>query len=309
MTFKNAVGYFNGLYHFSINSRTMFRDFIGGKKNVDLHIHTKLSDGTHSVQEILEMAFHRKLKAVSITDHDCINAYPFAQQRGSELGIEVIPGVELSSEIDGVDIHILGYYLDIQNPVLVNTLSEMKRARYLRAEKIVENLNRQGVDLRFETVLNIAGDAAIGRPHIAAALLKEELVYSFRGAFDKYIGYESPAYVKKFTILPREVFHLIRQAGGIPVLAHPGVTGVDKLLPQFIKDGLMGIEAFHSEHSEEQQRYYLQYAKKNDLAYTGGSDFHNSNQNKAEIGKPKISYAAVESLKEKIARIFRQPNS
>ncbi|HEX7510120.1 MAG TPA: PHP domain-containing protein [Chitinivibrionales bacterium] len=284
----------------------MFRDFISGKKNVDLHIHTKLSDGTHSVQEILEMAFQHKLKAVSITDHDCINAYPFAQQRGSELGIEVIPGVELSSEIDGVDIHILGYYLDIHNPLLTDTLSEMKRARYLRAEKIVENLNSQGIDLRFETVLNIAGDAAIGRPHIAAALLKEELVYSFREAFDKYIGYESPAYVKKFTILPKDVFQLIRQAGGIPVLAHPGVTSVDKLLPQFIQDGLMGIEVFHSEHSEEAERFYLQYSKKNNLAFTGGSDFHNSNQNKGEIGHPKISYAAVESLKEKLGQISQQ---
>jgi predicted metal-dependent phosphoesterase TrpH len=284
----------------------MFRDFIAGKKNVDLHIHTKFSDGTHSVQEILEMAFQRKLKAISITDHDCINAYPFAQQRGSELGIEVIPGVELSSELDGVDIHILGYYLDIHNTLLTRKLSEMKQARYLRAEKIVENLNSQGIDLRFETVLNIAGEASIGRPHIAAALIKEELVYSFREAFDKYIGYESPAYVKKLTILPHDVFQLIRQAGGIPVLAHPGVTGVDASLPQFIKDGLMGIEVFHSEHTAQQERFYHHYCKNLGLAFTGGSDFHTANQNKSEIGHPKIPYSSVESLKEKLAIISQQ---
>lgn len=283
----------------------MFRDFIAGKKNVDLHIHTKFSDGTHTVQEILETAFQRKLKAVSITDHDCIDAYPFAQQRGCELDVEVIPGVELSSEIGGVDIHILGYYLDIYNLLLIKKLGELKRSRYHRAEKIVKNLNRQGIDLRFETVLAIAGNAAIGRPHIAAALLKEELVYSFREAFEKYIGYKSPAYVKKLTIQPHEVFQLIRQAGGVPVLAHPGVTRIDDRIAQFVQEGLMGIEAFHAEHTAEQQRVYLLWCKKHDLAYTGGSDFHNSNQNKSEIGHVKVPYGAVESLKAKLAVISR----
>jgi 3',5'-nucleoside bisphosphate phosphatase len=277
----------------------MFRDFISGKKYVDLHIHTKLSDGTHPVEEILETACAKKLKAVSITDHDCIDAYPFAQEIGLKYGIEVIPGVELSSEISGVDIHILGYYVDIHNQDLITKLRELKKARYGRAQKIVENLNRQGIDLRFETVLNIAGEAAIGRPHIAAALLKEELVYSFREAFDKYIGYDSPAYVEKLSMHPHEVFRLIRAAGGIPVLAHPGVTKVDERIPQFIREGLMGIEVFHSEHVNAVERHYLQYCRKNGLAFTGGSDFHNGNQSKSEIGYPKVPYSTVESLKAK----------
>lgn len=279
----------------------MFRDLISGKKYVDLHIHTNLSDGTHPVAEIIETAYAKKLKALSITDHDCIDAYPLAQEIGSTYGIEVIPGVELSSEISGVDIHILGYYVDIFNPQLIAKLSELKKARYFRAQKIVENLNRQGIDLRFETVLHIAGEAAIGRPHIAAALLKEELVYSFREAFDKYIGYDSPAYVEKFSMHPHEVFRLIRAAGGIPVLAHPGVTKVDERIPQFVREGLLGIEVFHSEHESAVERHYLQFCKKNGLAYTGGSDFHNANQSKSEIGHPKVPYSAVESLKEKHA--------
>jgi hypothetical protein len=284
----------------------MFRDFIAGKKNVDLHIHTLFSDGTHSVEEIIERASLKKLKAISITDHDCIDAYPIAQERGSELGIEVIPGVELSSEIDGLDIHILGYYVDIHNVELTIKLKELKEARYHRAEKIVENLNNQGIDLRFETVLHIANGAAIGRPHIAAALLKEELVYSFREAFDKYIGYESTAYVKKLTISPRDVFELIRQSGGIAVLAHPGVTNVDDRIPQFVREGLLGIEVFHSEHTSSKERSYMHFCKKNNLAFTGGSDFHNGNQSKSEVGNPKVPYSAVESLKDKVASLAQQ---
>jgi 3',5'-nucleoside bisphosphate phosphatase len=286
----------------------MFRDFISGKKYVDLHIHTKFSDGTHPVHEILEAASGKKLKAISITDHDCIDAYPIAQELGAASGIEVIPGVELSSEIGGVDIHILGYFLDIHNPQLIAKLAELKKARYARAEKIVENLNRQGIDLRFETVLHIAGNASIGRPHIAAALLKEELVYSFREAFDKYIGYESPAYVEKLNMHPEEVFRLIRGAGGIPVLAHPGVTHVDERIQQFIGAGLMGIEVFHSEHNAAAERHYLQYCRKHGLSFTGGSDFHNRNQSKSEIGVPKVPYSAVESLKEKLTTPVFSPS-
>jgi 3',5'-nucleoside bisphosphate phosphatase len=287
----------------------MFRDFISGKKYVDLHIHTSFSDGTHTVQEILEIASQKKLKAIAITDHDCMDAYPFAQQQGSQLGMEVIPGLELSSEMDGVDVHILGYFVDITNAPLVQQLKELKQARYLRAEKIVNNLNRQGIDLRFETVLNIAGTAAIGRPHIAAALLKEELVYSFREAFDKYIGYESPAYVKKLSIKPHEMFRLIRDAGGVPVLAHPGVSGVEDRIPLFIKEGLLGIEVYHSEHKPDQEHHYLHICKKNDLAFTGGSDFHNGHQNKSDVGHPKVPYSAVESLKNKLAIVSRQAHN
>lgn len=282
------------------NDQGMLSEKVSNRKYVDLHIHTTFSDGTSTVDEILDAAAAHELRAISITDHDCTAAYPRASELGASLGIEVITGVELSSEIEGNDIHILGYYVDLYYHPFALKLEEMKEARYLRAKKIVANLNKQGVDLRFETVLSVSGVGAIGRPHIATALLKEELVYSFREAFDKYIGYGLPAYVEKLKMHPKEVFDLIISAGGIPVLAHPGVTSVDERIPEFIKDGLLGIEAFHTEHPTSVERHYLRVTKKHHLAFTGGSDFHNHTHNHSELGIPRVPYAAVNSLKEKI---------
>ena len=271
------------------------------KKYVDLHIHTRFSDGSCTLAEIMDAAAARGLAAISITDHDCTDAYPSALELGESMGIEIIPGVELSSDIQGIDIHVLGYFVDFNNPVFIAKLQEMKEARLVRAQKIVSNLNRQGIDLRFETVLAIAGEGAIGRPHIAAAMQKEELVFSFREAFDKHIGYDSPAYVEKLKMSPKEVFDLIKTAGGVPVLAHPGVTGVDERIQEFIRDGMQGIEASHTEHPDAAMRHYLKMCKKNSLAFTGGSDFHSSTHGKFELGTPRVPYAAVESLKEKLA--------
>ncbi|MDR2592055.1 MAG: PHP domain-containing protein [Chitinispirillales bacterium] len=275
------------------------------KKFVDLHIHTRYSDGVCTPEEIMEAAAARGLAAVSITDHDCTGAYPRALDLGAAVGIEVVPGVELSSEIQGIDIHILGYYVDFNNGAFIAKLQEMKEARYLRAQKMVSNLNKQGIDLRFDTVLSIAGEGSIGRPHIATAMLKEEFVFSFREAFDKFIGYDSPAYVEKLQMSPKEVFDLIKNAGGVPVLAHPGVTKVDERIQEFIRDGLQGIEVSHAEHPDAAVRHYLKICKKNGLAFTGGSDFHSGGRSKFELGFPPVPYAAVESLKEKLCKRSR----
>lgn len=274
------------------------RDEQKREAHVDLHIHSKFSDGNFSIEEIIEKSFHAKLKVISITDHDCIDAVAPTFELGKSLNIEVVPGVELSTELNGKDIHVLGYYLDYTHPVLLKKLDEFKKARFLRAKHMVERLNKMGLDLHFETVKEIAGKAAFGRPHIADALLKEELVNSFREAFEKYIGYDSPAYVEKMKFLPKEAFALIRDAGGVPILAHPQVTNCDENIPQFVEDGCMGLEVWHSEQSTESQDRYLKYCKENKLVYTGGSDCHGSRKGRPMIGSVKVPYECVELLKE-----------
>jgi predicted metal-dependent phosphoesterase TrpH len=272
--------------------------------NIDLHIHTRFSDGALIPEDVLIAAKKKGLSAISITDHDAVGAYPFVIEKGKEMGIEVITGVELSCGVGKNDIHILAYFFDYENNRLLSALEEMRAARYTRAKKIVKNLNNLGIDLQFETVLRFAGRSldgggSIGRPHIAEALLHEEFVYSYREAFEKYLGYDCPAYEDKMQLSPFDVFDLIKDAGGISIMAHPGVTNVDYLIPELIKQGLSGLEVYHADHNITQRKHYATICKKDRLLFTGGSDFHRTTNkvHSTEIGEPPIRYSLLEGLK------------
>ncbi|MDR0304361.1 MAG: PHP domain-containing protein [Chitinispirillales bacterium] len=271
------------------------------KGNIDLHIHTRFSDGALTPEEVLLVAKKKGLSAISITDHDAVGAYPYVIEKGKESEIEVIPGVELSCGVDNNDIHILAYFFDYENKKLLQTLEEMRAARFTRAKKIVKNLNNLGIDLQFETVLRFAGNGSIGRPHIAEALLYEEFVYSYREAFEKYLGYDCPAYEDKMHLTPFDIFDLIKSAGGISVMAHPGITNVDYLIPELIDQGLCGLEVYHADHNVLQQKHYAEICKKNKLLFTGGSDFHRitSKIHSIEIGSPPIRRSLLDGLKLK----------
>lgn len=241
---------------------------------IDLHIHTSCSDGIDTPEEIIETAVSKGYKAISITDHDTVEGVVrgIAAARGTPL--ELIPGIELSSLDNDDDIHILGYYIDYHDPEFLKHITFFKEKRHERAEEIVKSLNRLGLDITIEAVLKISHGAAVGRPHIAEALLSENLISSFNEAFTRYIGMNGPAYVPKYRITPREAIEIILKNGGIPVIAHPYVIHRDDIISELIEYGLMGIEAVHPLHTPEKQYHYRKLAEKYGLIATGGSDWH-----------------------------------
>ena len=242
--------------------------------SVDLHLHTTCSDGLDTPEELVDVAVERGYRYISITDHDTVEGVVRGIEAAKGKPIELIPGIELSSMQGDDDIHILGYYFDYTIPEFVERIAFFKERRGDRAEAIVQALNSLGLDINIETVLTIAHGAPLGRPHIAAALLSEELVDTYNEAFDRYIGAHGPAYVPKYEISPREAIELIRSSGGIPVLAHPGVIDRDDSIEEMVDYGLMGIECIHPLHTQSMRRRYERLAGKYSLICTGGSDWH-----------------------------------
>ncbi|MBI5144701.1 MAG: PHP domain-containing protein, partial [Candidatus Omnitrophica bacterium] len=211
--------------------------------------------------------------------------------------IEVLSGIELSAEYDGLEIHILGYLIDYQDRRLQERLDILKKNRRERIYKIIDKLKSINLQLDAQTVFNLAGQGTVGRLHIARAMVKEGLVGSQQEAFQKYIGDKSPAYVCNFRFSPSEAIKLIKAVGGVPVLAHPYALNRDDLIPEFINSGLMGLEAYYPEHTRAMTNLYLALAEKYNLLVTGGSDCHGMAKPEAKIGSVKIPYELVEKLK------------
>lgn len=271
-------------------------------KLADLHIHTFYSDGTSSPVEVVSEAQSAGLSCIAITDHDTLEGIPPTQLAAQNSGLEVIAGIELSSEIHDKDIHILGYFLDLNNTFFKGELTKMRTARIERIKHMIEKLKVLGIkDIAFKEVSDL-GKFSIGRPHLAMVLKNKGWVGSIQEAFEKYLGEDGPAYVKKFKVSPYEAIALIRQAGGAAVLAHPMITNKDELIPSFVEAGLEGIEVYYPNYSETTTKYYEGIAKKHNLVTTGGSDAHGKAKPNTYIGKARISYEIVEKLKERSAK-------
>ncbi len=264
----------------------------------DLHVHTSESDGTLTPGQLVKQGLSSGLSAIAIVDHDTVGAIAEALAAAQDTDLEVIAGIELTAQYEKQEIHILGYFLDCQNKALLKQLSLLQLNRIERVHKIVKNLEEQGVKLNAQDVFDISGKGTVGRMHIAKALVKAGLVTTTAEAFRKYIGDKSPAYVLGFNLSPAEAINLIKEAGGVAVLAHPYMLHNDELINELVGWGLQGIEVYYPEHSQSMVNFYLDLAKKLNLLVTGGSDFHGSVKPDIKLGMIKIPIQLVEKLRQ-----------
>jgi predicted metal-dependent phosphoesterase TrpH len=261
------------------------------------------SDGTYTPEELIREALSAGLSSVAVVDHDTVDGIEPTIEIARAKDIEVLPGIELTSEYEGLEIHILGYLLDYKNKDLREKLDFLKQNRIQRIYRIVDKLKDIGIKLEAQAVFDIAKEGTVGRLHIARAMVKENLVSSISEAFRKYIGDKCPAYVCGFRFSPNEAISLIKKMAGIPVLAHPYSLHRNELIPVFSDAGLMGLEVYYPEHTKSMVNLYLGLAKKYNLLVTGGSDCHGDAKPEARIGSLKIPYSLVEQLKDAKERI------
>jgi len=267
----------------------------------DLHLHTHFSDGTYSPEELAGHAQRCGLAAVALTDHDSVEGCPRMAAACARHGIEFIPAAELTTEIGHFELHILGYFLDTENPRLLTELAKYQLVRQNRIREMCARLNRAGIPLAAETVFGLANCKAPGRPHVARALVQAGFCEDLDEAFDRYLKNHRVAWVPKAKLLAHDAIALIHHAGGLAVMAHPGLNRSDDFIPDLVAAGLDGIECFHSRHSTSTSERYLMIADRHGLLVTGGSDCHGMNKGKPLIGTLKVPYEHVRRLKARLA--------
>ncbi len=263
----------------------------------DLHLHTRFSDGTETPERVVELAAQAGLSVIAITDHDNMDAFPIARPVAARLGIDLIPGIEMSASANGLEVHILGFLLNPEDSGLRRHMAEQQARRVARVHEMVKKLQAVGIRIEAEEVLQLAGEGTVGRPHVARVLQRHGYVTQLSEAFDKFIGPKNPGFVPGSPLPPSQVIDVIRRAGGVPVLAHPIYLKSDPLIDQFVKEGLAGLEVYHSGHAPEMVRHYEQIADRLKLLKTGGSDFHGDSKEGLPVGAVKVPCALVEALK------------
>ncbi|MGB9660550.1 MAG: PHP domain-containing protein [Moorellaceae bacterium] len=265
----------------------------------DLHTHTVASDGKLKPLELLQLARDKGLTTIAVTDHDTVDGLGEALAGASLYGLEVIPGIELSTEWEGKDVHLLGYYIDFQGDNLHTFLHRLQEARQQRGLKIVDRLRSLGYELTWEEVSQFVRGKAVGRLHIAQALVAKGFMPSIEAAFAQLLDRGRPAYVPRYKITPVEAVQLIVAWRGIPVLAHPGLIGEDEIIEELAADGLRGLEVYYPLHDREAVQRYQALARKLNLLVTGGSDFHGlSIPDHSELGAATVSEEEIVRLKE-----------
>lgn len=267
----------------------------------DLHLHTNFSDGTYTPEELASHGKRLGLAAMSLTDHDTVEGCARMAAACQSLGVEFIPGAELTAEVNGNELHLLGYFVDRENKKLLSETSRFQTVRQDRIREMVTRLNQLNVPLKVEAVFAIANCRSPGRPHVARALVQGGFCSSLDEAFERFLKMNRPGWVPKCKMSAFDAIALIHQAGGVAVMAHPGLNRTDDVIPQLQQAGLDGIECFHSRHSGGITRHYLEMAERHHLLVTGGSDCHGMNRGKPLVGSIKLPYQHVEKLKERAA--------
>ena len=271
------------------------------KRLVDLHVHSNNSDGTWSVEEMVGAAKEKGLSAVALTDHDTVEGIDLATAAGNSVGIDVIPGVELSTEVGEAEVHILGYFVDHMNAEFNGLLNRMRQGRSHRMVEMVNRLNSLGYEITLEEVEAKAESGTIGRPHLARVLVDKGYLSSVEAAFDRLLGRGKPGYVPRTKLTPPQAIAAIKGAHGVAVLAHPGLIEAQLSISDLVDAGLGGIEVYYPAHDCNAVNLWLQVAQHYRLIATGGSDYHGPGAKAhGTLGYPEVRYEVVEQLQAAI---------
>jgi len=274
---------------------------------IDLHAHSNRSDGTFTPAEVVQLAAERDLDVVALTDHDTTDGLDEALATGANVGVEVVPGVELSAEYEHTSVHVLCYWMDPESDELQAELARLHDERFRRGELMVERLQALGLPVTFERVRQLAAGNNIVRPHIAQAMVETGVVATEQEAFDRYIADGRPAHVAKHALDPVDAVGLIDRAGGVCVLAHPGMWGDESSVPQPLIEamaaaGMSGIEVDHTDHPIEQREHYRALAARLGLVATGGSDCHGTRYEPVRLGTSLCDPVAFAELRARAGR-------
>jgi len=262
----------------------------------DLHLHSNFSDGTFTPEEIATRAHAANLTAIALTDHDSVEGCERAAAACKALEVEFITGTELTAEHSGNELHLLGYFLDAGNQRLLSEIAKFQIVRQNRIHEMVAEINKLGIPLNAADVFALANCKSPGRPHVARAMVNAGLIGSLDEAFERFLKKGRPAWVPKKKMSAAAAIELVHQAGGLAVMAHPGLNRTDSVIPDLVESGLDGIECFHTKHSHAVSAHYLAIAEKHGLLVTGGSDCHGMSKGKPLIGTVRLDYDNVEKL-------------
>ena len=278
-----------------------------GASGVDLHTHTTASDGTLTPRELVQAAARRGVRVLAVTDHDSTEGLRDACDEATRHPpLTIVPGLEINCDVPGAEVHVLGYYVDHEAAWFQEFLREQRVERAARVERITARLTELGMPIDPAEVFAIVKEGSAGRPHVAQVMVQRGYVSSVREAFDRYLHAGGPANVPRRRLTPVEAVRVIRRAGGVPVLAHPGLADRDEMIPELVAAGLAGIETYYPEHSVAQITAYRELCRQHGLVATGGSDYHGAHTGRtATLGSPAVPPEVWPELRQKARELQR----